>query len=1013
METHGLMGRCRAPEELERFLNDRLDPALTDLIAAHLEECASCRNVLEQITACAPHPAGSARSGSVEAEAWIDAVLERVKAKGSNPPRLRAEDRQNRDRDLARPLLGRPFEGRPRTRARPLPALQGFRMIREIGRGGMGVVYEAEEENLSRRVAVKILESHSLDDPRQVLRFEREAKAAGRLHHTNIVPVFEVGESQGTHFYVMQFIDGVGLDVVIDELRRLRRSGWSPHQANGPALSKSPQQHATEVANDDRGRQEITVADVARSLTEGAGEAIGRAQRDGAPTDGALPGPASARWPQGLADDSPASPPSLMLTGSPVSATRSSLGRTYFERVARIGAQVAEAMEYAYRQGVLHRDIKPSNLLLDVQGNVWVADFGLATTTDAGNLTQTGQVLGTFRYMAPERFRGDSDVRADVYSLGLTLYELLALKAAFAETDRFELIEQIQHEEPPRLKKIDDRIPTDLETVIHKAIAHEPAHRYATPRALADDLERFLRGEPVLSRRIGPLGRASKWTRRHPWQTISASLLFAASTALAGFFYWHNIQLRAEVARTQAKDAQSRRNYQEARATIQGMLARLYDQRIHGVPRLIELRNDLQKDALGFYERILSEAESNDPVVRADTVRALDEAAMLQIMVGRRQDAEKLLRRSLRLAEGLLAEKPNKDEYLGLTADCLIKLGPCLLGLDNSAEALSVDSRAVEVAKRLVASEPKNVARLELLAVAFQACGNDVLYRQQRAEARSYFEKAIEIRSRIDPSQLHGVTLRLAHTLINEGSSFWQDQAPERAEEVFRRAETVLLRTPKESDQTLESVDLAFGQLYVNWSGMLVTTRHFREAIERADAGLTRVEAFLRSEPNSDVARNTCLKLHGNRSYALLGLGKQRESTAEWARVIELAPEPVPPNYRLQFALGLLKSGEGARAVAQARLLKPDSQLSGEDRYNVACVYALAVQAIRTDSRGSPQERMGLEKSYIKDALEWLRSAGESGLFNDPEMRNLAKKDPDLTAVASLVEFRRIVEAPR
>jgi hypothetical protein len=142
-------------------------------------------------------------------------------------------------------------------------------------------------------------------------------------------------------------------------------------------------------------------------------------------------------------------------------------------------------------------------------------------------------------------------------------------------------------------------------------------------------------------------------------------------------------------------------------------------------------------------------------------------------------------------------------------------------------------------------------------------------------------------------------------------------------------------------------------------------------------------------------------------------LGKHRESTAEWARVIELAPEPVPPNYRLQFALGLLKSGEGARAVAEAQLLKPDSHMSGEDRYNVACVYALAVQAIRTDSRGSPEERMGLEKVYIKDALEWLRSAAESGLFNDPEMRNHAKKDPDLTAVASLVEFRRIVEAPR
>ena len=224
--------------------------------------------------------------------------------------------------------------------------------------------------------------------------------------------------------------------------------------------------------------------------------------------------------------------------------------------------------------------------------------------------------------------------------------------------------------------------------MIHKAIAHEPAHRYATPRALADDLQRFLRGEPVLARRIGPLGRASKWTRRHPWQTISASLLFAASTALAGFFYWHNVQLRAEVARTQAKDAQSRRNYQEARATIQAMLGRLYDQRVDGIPRLLDLRRELREDALGFYDRILSEVESNDPLVRADTALALNEASALQIQVQHYAEAEKLLERSRKLVDGLIAEDPDEIEYVKIKADCLIKLGPCLLGLDKDGSGL-------------------------------------------------------------------------------------------------------------------------------------------------------------------------------------------------------------------------------------------------------------------------------------------------------------------------------------
>ena len=200
------------------------------------------------------------------------------------------------------------------------------------------------------------------------------------------------------------------------------RPGWNPHQAEGLALTDRPEPHATEPPAAIRTRARPRRG-VARSLTVEAGAADGRAQRDRhAGRCRSEPGSAehttADRWrrrPAGkpvVADSG-----GVRLRGEP----NPDLGRTYFDRVARIGVQVAEALEYAYRQGVLHRDIKPSNLLLDVRGNVWVADFGLATTNDADNLTQSGQVLGTFRYMAPERFRGNCDVRADVYSLGLTL----------------------------------------------------------------------------------------------------------------------------------------------------------------------------------------------------------------------------------------------------------------------------------------------------------------------------------------------------------------------------------------------------------------------------------------------------------------------------------------------------------------------------------------------------------------------------------------------------------------
>ena len=179
----------------------------------------------------------------------------------------------------------------------------------------------------------------------------------------------------------------------------------------------------------------------------------------------------------------------------------------YVRSVARIGAHVAEALEYAHQQGILHRDIKPANLLLDAQGQVWITDFGLAKAQDSDELTRTGDVVGTLKYMAPERFKGWSDPRSDVYALGATLYELLTLRPAFEESDRIKLIEQVLHQSPPPLRQLDRRIPRDLETIVLKAMAREPGERYPTAGQLAEDLRRFAAGRPILARRSSTVER--------------------------------------------------------------------------------------------------------------------------------------------------------------------------------------------------------------------------------------------------------------------------------------------------------------------------------------------------------------------------------------------------------------------------------------------------------------------------------------------------------------------------
>ena len=395
-----------------------------------------------------------------------------------------------------------------------LQRLGDYRILREIGRGGMGVVYEAEQESLGRRVALKVLSAGSLLDPKQVRRFEREAKAAAKLHHTNIVPVFGVGRQDGHHYFVMQFIAGVGLDVVLDDLRRLRQAKSEAGPAAGLVAASS------RIAG-------LSAADVARSLLTGRFEADANLV-DGSmtePFDDAAPGPTTAvNGPP--TDSSPA-----ILPGSSEFSASSDPDRQFYRSIARIGVQVAEALEYANRQGILHRDVKPSNLLLDNHGNVWVADFGLAKTAEADDLTHTGDILGTIRYMALERFSGHCDARSDVYSLGLTLYELVALRPAYEATDRHRLMDRVLHEEPERLKKLAPSVPRDLETIVAKATARDPAARYATAAALAEDLRRFVEDRPIRARRTSPLERLARWCRRN--KGLAAAIGLTALTLVA------------------------------------------------------------------------------------------------------------------------------------------------------------------------------------------------------------------------------------------------------------------------------------------------------------------------------------------------------------------------------------------------------------------------------------------------------------------------------------------------
>jgi WD40 repeat protein/serine/threonine protein kinase/tetratricopeptide (TPR) repeat protein len=437
--------------------------------------------------------------------------------------------------------------GRTSTAVTPLRQLGDYQILREVGRGGMGVVYEAQQLSLGRHVAIKVLPSHSLLDRRHLARFQREARSAARLHHTNIVPVFGVGEQDGLHYYVMQFIPGLGLDVVLDELRRLRQPCGQEALTQGDARGRP-----TNVTHN------ASAVHVARGLLSGefrlpqqTGD-FTAAPPEAGPLVSAPAGDSGSSTQVRAADSSA----TVRLPGQSETSTLSESGGQYWQSVARVGMQVADALAHASRQGVLHRDIKPSNLLLDDTGNVWVTDFGLAKADDSDNITNTGDIVGTLRYMAPERFNGAGDVRGDVYSLGLTLYELLTLRPAFDETDRNRVVKQVMHDEPMRPRKVNSAVPRDLETVVLKAIARDAAHRYQTPAEMAEDLKRFVEDRPVKARRIGDAERLWRWCRRNPLPaSLVAGMVLVFLVGFAGVFWqW----LEATAAREDEKRQRGR-----------------------------------------------------------------------------------------------------------------------------------------------------------------------------------------------------------------------------------------------------------------------------------------------------------------------------------------------------------------------------------------------------------------------------------------------------------------------
>jgi serine/threonine protein kinase len=570
----------------------------------------------------------------------------------------------------------------------PTSPLGDYRLVREIGRGGMGIVYEAEQLSLGRRVALKVLPLAAALDARQLQRFKYEAQAAAHLHHTNIVPVYAVGCERGVHYYAMQFIEGQTLAAVVGALRQ---RGGKDDVASPPG------------ANDEKPNSTLH--------NQGPRTATG-------------PGPPGRRL--------------------------SALARAFWRTAAQWGVQAAEALEHAHQLGVVHRDVKPANLLVDGRGHLWITDFGLARLHNNPSLTRTGDVVGTVRYMSPEQALGQADrvdQRTDVYSLGATLYELLTLEPAFPGRDRDEVLRQITRTEPCPLRRLYPALPAELEVIVLKALAKNPAERYATAQELADDLRHFLDDKPIRARRPTLLQRLRRWARRHRTIVLTAAgtAALGALLALAALGVAYALvarerdekeaalrTARAHAAAVKQQHELAEANLRLARKAVDEIYLKWADQ-LAGVPFVEPRQRELLLTALAFYQEFAKQ-RSTDPAIRLGTAQAYLRVGTIQSALRQRRAAEEAYTQAITLLGQLADEFPATPRYQEVLAIAHLAEGDSLQHGPGGrvSEAERAYRQAHALLTKLAAETPNESAPLYLLALA-----NTKLAEVQRARPRA------------------------------------------------------------------------------------------------------------------------------------------------------------------------------------------------------------------------------------------------------------------------------------
>jgi serine/threonine-protein kinase len=739
-------------------------------------------------------------------------------------------------------------------------------------------------------------------------------------------------------------------------------------------------------------------------------------------------------------------------------ADRLADGRLAPRDAAELAARVADALQHAHRQGVVHRDIKPSNILIDGQGEPHLTDFGLAKR-DVGEITVTldGELLGSPAYMSPEQARGEAhrvDGRSDVFSLGVVLYELLTGERPFRGDHLHMIRKQVIEDEPRPPRRLNDRIPRDLETICLKCLGKEPRQRYATAGALADDLRRFLTGRPIQARPIGVLGRSGRWCRRNPAvAALGAALLLVF---LGGF-----AAVTAQWLRARREWARAERNLQLANQSVDDYFTKVSQDKLLNQKGMQPLRKELLALALPYYRSFLQQ-RGDDPKLRAGLARASFRAADIYGMLGLEKEASSALRTALLLYQESVRAAPSDTELSSDLAKVYDRLAVQQRGNGRLDETLASFGEARAIRARLAHDHPDNPAWRHELATSETNTGIFLFETGRPAEAIRSLRLARDILEGLTVVQPEALEFQdsLAHCSTTIGAAYRANGQPAEALDAFRRAHDVLARLTRDRPDDLDHLrDLAgtshnigivqlgtaptealhafqeasgiqeklvvenpavvdyqseLGMTYSSLGILHLLAGHPDQALRPLEQSRDLRARVVRLVPDDLNSRSELGASLGNLGEALNRLGRYSEASAVFRQAIEqqrLAFEKAPQvaQYRrflsnCDVGLGQAQRALGRPSEAAATALERKQLWPGHpvELYNVACELALCVPLVGKGQADLTAAEQAQRRAFGDRAIEALRQAGRAG-FKD---HSTLKTDRDLDPLRLREDFR-------